>query len=483
MSEPKRQHPAAAVAHAADYIRQHYITLIVLVVIGVGKENLFSLVFIFGPFVLILISGIVKWYWFTYQIVDQELQVKQGIITQNNIYIPFNRIQAIDISRAPVQRLFGLVSLEVKTAGKSSKEAKIHAIRLEEAEQIKATLREGASDTIIEKTEQEQKKEVLVYKLPTKNLLIAALTSNKLLLILSLLAIIEQVFSEIYDYDKLFDLVQNYWHLYATSSVIILLIIGLLIVAWLISFGYTIIINYNFSITVRKDELLISRGLIKNIQLTIPRDRIQAISIKEGILRQPFGYASLLLEDAGYATTTLFPLIAKEKIPAFLSEVLPEYHIENKTIQTPVPLSGLRRYLLRKVWKLLPVIILCWIFIPYGIYAWLLLIPGFLLGWLQYKDAGIRVDDNTIILRSRILSKQTGIIKKYRMQAVKVHQNPFQARLHLGDFSLYVISGNNKRRFRVRELPRQFSFKYWNWFSHENEKNITAEEDTMMGLL
>jgi putative membrane protein len=478
MSEPKRQHFAAAVAHAADYIRQHYITLILFVVIGVGKESLFSLIFILGPFIFILISGIVKWYWFTYQIVDQELRVEQGIINKKNIYIPFNRIQAIDISRAPVQRLFGLVSLEVKTAGESSKEAKIHAIRLKEAEQIKATLRKGASDKIIEETERE--KEAFIYKLPNKNLFIAALTNNRLLLIVSLLAIIEQVFGEVYDYDQLFNLIQNYWHLYATSFVIILLIIGLLIAAWLISFGYTIIINYNFSITVREDELLISRGLIKNIRLTIPLDRIQAITVKEGILRQPFGYASLLLEDAGYATTTLFPLIAKEKIPVFLSEVLPEYHVENKSVQTPVPLSGLRRYLLRKVWKLLPVIILCWIFIPYGIFAWLLLIPGFLLSWLQYKDAGIRVSDDTILLRSRILSKQTGIIKKYRMQAVKVHQNPFQARLNLGDFSLYVISGKNKRRFRVRELPRQFSFKYWQWFSHEKEKDSATKEDTMI---
>src|SRR5699024_964588 len=158
-----------------------------------------------------------------------------------------------------------------------------------------------------------------------------------------------------------------------TSSAVILLVIGLVILAWLISFGYTLITNYDFSITVHKDELLISRGLITNIRLTIPLDRIQAISIKEGILRQPFGYASILLEDAGYATTTLFPLIAKEQIPTFLSRVLPEYHIENKAIQTPVPLSGLRRYLLRKVWKLLPVIILCWLFIPYGIYTSVLL--------------------------------------------------------------------------------------------------------------
>jgi putative membrane protein len=476
MSEPKRQHPAAAVAHAASYIRQHYITLILFVVIGIGKEDIFSLILIFGPFVIILISGIVKWYWFTYQIVDQELRVEQGIITQRNIYIPFNRIQAIDISRAPVQRLFGLVSLEVKTAGESSKEAKIHAIRLEEAEQIKRTLRAGAPDTVIDQTE--QKKETSVYELSNKNLIIAALTNNRLLLILSLLAIIQQVLSEIYDYDKLASLIQNYWHLYATSLVIILLIVGLLIAAWVISFGYTIIINYNFSITVGEDELLISRGLIKNIKLTIPVDRIQAISIKEGILRQPFGYASLLLEDAGYATTTLFPLITKEKIPAFLFQVLPEYHFENQTIHTPVPLSGLRRYLLRKVWKLLPLIILCWIFVPYGIYAWFLLIPAFLLGWLQYKDAGIRVTDNTILLRSRILSKRTGIIKKYRMQAVKIHQNPFQARLNLGDFSLYVISGKNKRRFRVRELPRQFSFKYWQWFSHKNKG--FSKENTMI---
>jgi hypothetical protein len=48
--------------------------------------------------------------------------------------------------------------------------------------------------------------------------------------------------------------------------------------------------------------------------------------------------------------------------------------------------------------------------------------------------------------------------------------------MNLGDYSLYVISGKNKRRFRIRELPRQVSFKYWQWFSYENEPDTTAAE-------
>jgi putative membrane protein len=479
MSEAKRQHPAAALAHAAEYIGKHYITIILFILFGFGKGTFISLGLIFGPFLFILISGIVKWYWFTYQIVDRELRVKQGIINQKNIYIPSSRIQAIDISRGIVQRILGLVSLEVKTAGESSKEAKISAIRLEEAEQIKATLRKGASNTIVENTIN-QKNEAPVYELSNKSLLIAASTSDKLGLILSLLAIIYQIVDQTFDYDKLFNIINNYWYHYATSTTIILSLIGLLIIAWLISFGYTLIQYHDFSVTVHENELLISRGLLKNVRLTIPFDRIQAIQIKEGIFRQPLGYATLQLEDAGYATTTLFPLIAKEEITEFFSTVLPEYLVEEDHVQTPIPLSGLRRYLLRNIWKISPVIILCWIFIPYGIYAWVLLIPALILGWQQYKDAEIRVDNNTMILRSRILSKYTGIIKKYRMQAVKVHQNPFQARLGLGDFSLYVISGKSKRIFRVRELPKQTSFKYWQWFSHEKKNDITAGEYTMI---
>src|SRR5699024_6679635 len=100
-------------------------------------------------------------------------------------------------------------------------------------------------------------------------------------------------------------------------------------------------------------------------------------------------------------------------------------------------------------------------YLPYGVYAWLLLFPALLLGYLQYKDAGIRREDHTIIASARLLSKWTAIMKQYRVQATQLKQNPFQARLNLQDIIYHVASGNRGRSFVVRDLDTEAVYSYW----------------------
>src|SRR5699024_4434313 len=106
---------------------------------------------------------------------------------------------------------------------------------------------------------------------------------------------------------------------------------------------------------------------LERTQLTIPFNRIQAVQIKEELLRQPFGYASLVIESAGYGekegnSTTLFPLIKRREMYRFLKKVLPEYNYDIDMAETDPPKRSLRRYFLRMLWKVLPVIILLWAF-------------------------------------------------------------------------------------------------------------------------
>lgn len=66
---------------------------------------------------------------------------------------------------------------------------------------------------------------------------------------------------------------------------------------------------------------MISRGIIEKHQVTIPLRKIQAIKIKENIIRQLFGFATVSIVSAGGggdpekaegASTILFPMIHKK---------------------------------------------------------------------------------------------------------------------------------------------------------------------------
>lgn len=65
---------------------------------------------------------------------------------------------------------------------------------------------------------------------------------------------------------------------------------------------------------------MISRGIIEKHQVTIPLRKIQAIKIKENIIRQLFGFVTVSIVSAGGgdrekeegALTILFPMIHKK---------------------------------------------------------------------------------------------------------------------------------------------------------------------------
>lgn len=70
----------------------------------------------------------------------------------------------------------------------------------------------------------------------------------------------------------------------------------LLVVSWMIStIGYALK-HGNFTVNRKNDEVRISQGLLERKELVLKLHRIQGITIKEGILRQPFGYCAVQVE-------------------------------------------------------------------------------------------------------------------------------------------------------------------------------------------
>ncbi|MCW9708637.1 PH domain-containing protein [Fodinibius salsisoli] len=489
MSEPQRQHPVAAITKALDIIRGNFITILILIFIGGGDQAVFTLYWILGTIVALLVWGVISWLRFSFQVEEGELRIEQGVLIRKKLYLTSDRIQVIDISAGIVQRLFGLVAVEVKTAGSSSKEAKISALTQSKAEELKEKLRHGQAPQAVQEAEdEEEKKFVKKYTLDTKDLLIAATTSGRMGVALSVVGAIFSQIDQLISEEQMYQLIETHIPRSTSLSLVIMSAIAILVVAWMLSFVSTIIAYYDFEVEVRDNELLIGRGLFERTQLTIPFNRIQAVQVKEELMRQPLGYVSLVIESAGYGdsqgnSATLFPLIKKGDMYTFLEEVIPEYNYTINDGYQRVPRRALRRYLLRMLWWTLPVILLAWGTVPYGYYAWLLLVPAMLLGYQQYRDAGIRNEDGTLVLSSRLLSKKTAIVKKYRTQATIIKQNPFQRRLNLHDFTVHVASGNQGRSFGVRDLADDTVYEFWQWMEVSEKVSTDPQKNNENGYM
>ena len=472
MSELQRQHPAAALANAFDIIRTNFITIIILFFVGSsGREGDFTLYWIVGTFLFLLIWGVISWFRFEFSVEEGELRIERGVLVRKKIYLTSDRIQVIDITAGVIQRLFGLVAVEVKTAGSTSKQAKISALTREKAEELKQLLRREVDGAEQQVEQDESVQQSRIYTLGTKDLLVAASTSGRFGVALSVVGVLFSQVEQLISEEQMIRFAEMVMPRTTDASIVIMWIVAIIAVSWMFSFVSTIVKYYDFVVEVRKDELLITRGLFERTQLTIPFNRIQAVQIKEELLRQPLGYASLVIESAGYGesegnSTTLFPLIRKQQMYRFINEVIPNYHTEI-TENTQVPAIAIRRYLLRMVWISLPIILLVWGTVPYGVYSWFILLPALLLGYQQYRDAKLARGEDTLVLTYRLLSKTTAIVKKYRMQACGIEQNPFQKRLNLGHFSIHVASGNQGRTFTVRDIEIDKAMNYRMWLSND----------------
>lgn len=82
-----------------------------------------------------------------YVVEEDGLYLERGVITRVVTSVPFVRVQHVDTQRGPVERLVGLASVVVYTAGSRGADVTIPGLRPERAEQLREQLRELAIES------------------------------------------------------------------------------------------------------------------------------------------------------------------------------------------------------------------------------------------------------------------------------------------------------------------------------------------------
>lgn len=122
----------------------------VLIAVGVGvvlsfNEELFSFVFEISIIYLVLLLLVVfmsrisfnkKGFAFR----THDVLFRHGIIANNTLVIPYNRVQHVALHEGLLSRFLGLAKIEIFTAGGSSSDIQIPGIEKEQAENIKQLL-------------------------------------------------------------------------------------------------------------------------------------------------------------------------------------------------------------------------------------------------------------------------------------------------------------------------------------------------------
>lgn len=479
MSEPKRLHPITAVLNALKSLKELIIPFFAFVVFGSKGSGMILLPIIGGVVViaLILFFGILSWLRYTYRIEGNELRIEFGIFVKKKRYIPFERIQSLDLSEGLFHRPFGLVKVKVETAGSSgagSAEATLTAISKEEAANIQEVLQNiksaGQEELFSEEISLEKNEEIL-YKISMKELILLASTSGGVGVVISAVAAFFAQFDELIPYETVFHELEEF----ISNGVIfvtLIVFVGLLL-AWVIAVIGMMLKYADFTLRKVGDDLIITRGLLEKKQLTIPLNRIQGIRISENLIRQPLGYASVYIESAGgsaanaeSAAVNILPFIKKNKIKDIVEGNIGGYILTSELNRAPQ--RSLQRYVFRGWMIVAPIaIIIISLLKLWGLFSLLLFPLSALWSYLKYRDAGWSQVGNQLILSYRTFIKHTVFMKKNKIQSLSMKESFFQNKKDLATIEATVMSGIGGAGGKVIDLEvKDVSYMY-KWYSRE----------------
>ena len=452
---PRKLHPAAIVSGALRQLREAIVPVVFGVFVTSGLPSPSELLS-FGTLALLValvfaaVSGWLTWDRTLYRVDTTGLHLRRGVFRVNQTWLPAERVQAVDVVRGPVQRLFGVVELHVQSAGGGRQaEVVLSALSTEAAQEVR-TLLGGRAVAAEDPTVT-----VASRRIRRRDVLLAGATSGSVGIAVPVGAALLQVVDNL-PWDRLRRSDEVDPGILPTSPSTLLLAGAVVLLAvWLIGVIGAVVAFSGFTVTRDGDRLRTRRGLLERREASVPVSRVHAVRVVEGVLRQPFGLAQVRVETAGYAdeaaaARTLFPLLRRRDVPRFLRELLPELE-DTLDDLAPVPRRARRRYVLPAVLAVLAAAAgLAVLLFPGGLapaVAVLALVAGW--GVLRHRAAGWALRDGRLVVRRRRLARTTVVAVADQLEERQLAQNPFTRRAGLATFGVALGS---KTRTEVAHL-------------------------------
>lgn len=248
-----------------------------------------------------------SWWQVRFWISGDDLVYSSGLVRRKTRTIPLSRLQAVDVVKPVVVRIFGLAEVRLELAGGDQGEVRFSLLEKYMAEQLRAALlahAAGLSGYTPEAPEQR------FYRVPF-GLLIAGLALRIPVLVSAL------IFAAL----MAVGVVSGEWGVLGGALPAFL---GLLrgVVAPLLSYSL-------FTVSLSPDGLRLRYGLLSTRMQTVPPGRVHAVRIVEPGLWRSFGWARVEVTVAGYVggqqmrTATLLPVAPRRVAFSILSMVFP----------------------------------------------------------------------------------------------------------------------------------------------------------------
>lgn len=466
-----------------------------------------------GIFVVCLVLAFAIWRSRTWELMADGIRVCWGLgrgpFSRHDLTIPYDHIHTVSMSSTLVERLFGLMALDLDTgAARSEGDAsKISGLRAGEAEALQTELfrrKRGASagegdleaaagsDTLVERP-------AVTYTLTRRQLLLAAASQmSAASQAVALVVLLAQGLNQLIEWNLL-DIVGTGDELVATPLTALVPVVALFLVAALalgaaVSFALNLVRYAGFRVERYEDRLVVEHGLLSRASHTVALGRVQYVCVHQGIVRQLMGYAELQAVvvaaaggegDGPTGRVTLHPFLRMDELEAFLAEALPSYAgVLGEVRLAPLGPLARRRAVVRAVlwWPFAAAVValLLWLMGLSGLAesaarlvrplvaaaalasAVLLasLVADALRGWRHARFGHTRRE---LVLVSGGLTRLTVMVPRAHLQHMTLSANPFQRRGGVASLTARTAA-LTADGLSLRDLPAEAAGELLEWF-------------------
>ena len=489
----QRVHPISLLFVVIAKLRQ-WIIPVVVGVFSVQQGNLLAISLGITALASLLGFAITRFLTLRFRLAGGELQVRDGIFFRSSRTVPVNRIQNIDLVQNLLHRIFGVAEVRIETASGKEPEAVLQVLKLAEVERLRASVFaqanaiagknpflasespavEDGSSVPLALPERPQQ---LLLAITLKQLALAGLTSNRGLLlvpiVLGMLYESRGMTRGIRDQFRISsdDIVNRLPHGISTPLLVVGLLAGciaLFALLKLFSCVWFIIRFYGYQLRAVGDDLRIGCGLLTKVSATIPRSRIQFISIHRSWLGRKLGLAAIRIETAGGGGSEhenasqsvgrrwFVPVLSESQVVGLMEHLRPGITWSESEFDWQ-PLSPRAGSRLQRFGILASVVLTLtagFVWRPWGAAIGFVIFPIFI--WLarrQAKAMRYARSGSMVVFRSGLMTRKCSCTFVDKIQTLRISQSPFDRRWNMATLAIdTAAAGPAEHRILIQYL-------------------------------
>jgi putative membrane protein len=475
-SETRRLHPLSPLFKIGSAAWKFLLPgLFVLLVASRGERFEIWAMVLFFPAVA---SALARYLSFRYTLGEDELVIREGILTRTERHVPYARIQNVDLVQNPLHRLLDVAEVRLETAGAEEPEASMQVLSLPAIEELRARVvgvRGGAPEP------QPAPATPALLRLSLRDLALYGIISNRgMAIVVAVWGLAWQAGAQgwapewldgwlapgLFEGHKLQRWIVESGHRWASPYVTALRVLGglvvLLVVLRVLSVIWAVVRLHGFSLGRGGDDLRTSYGLITRVSATVPRHRIQLLTVRETLLHRVFGRVEVLVdtaggrqEDSGISHQLLVPLVARERLEALLREIHPELDPSRAEWRALDPRAW-QRILARLL--VVPVLVVAgavYLVGPWAGAALPVVVPGAIaLARRRQRRMAYALTPHAAFYRSGGWVRHLSGVRFTKIQALELSQGPLDRHQRMAVLRLDTAgAGHTGHRVRVPYVP------------------------------